>query len=430
MEILVCDDHESGFQAVASAVGDRHSLRPLVGKALEKELESLFRRVSSALSKERRRAEEWEPTRGIFDRAAVVVIDNNLAALELAGARLTAEAMIGYVRAFTAATYVVSLNKNPDVDFDLRYLVGDYQSQADVALNTPHLSSEALWGGRGASRGDGEEFGPWYWPNLPAAVLARQDQVRQIEAGGLEESVVKLLHFDTESVEALSRRARGPLSPEGEDDSAVRDVTVLDFFRNACRALPAEDRESLAEWATDRADVAARRWVSRLVASDLEKWIRRDVLGPQDVLVDLPHLLIRMPFLLGGRAGDAEAWNRVLNESEEPFGLLPDVYKKHVRHARFDTSGSWTGSPCFWWSKLKADDELEKLFFSSGDEWADVAFCEDVSRFRPLADAGPPGQEYPRGPVEFEAEFEGTWTRRHVARLPDKQYAPRSRFAR
>ena len=427
MEILVCDDYESGFDAVARAVGGRHTLRPLVGEKLREELEGLFERISPALSKSRTRTDDAKSLGGLFDDADVVVVDNNLAALDIAGARLTAETLIGYVRAFTQAAYIVSLNKNPDVDFDLRYLVGDYQSHADVALNTAHLSSDALWGG---GRGDGEVFAPWYWPNLPGAVRSRRDQVARLEAGGLDEPVVDVLKFDKGAVGALSRRAQGPLAVETGDAAAMRSVTVLEFLRNACRALPAADRELLAGWAADRDDETARRWVSRLAAADLEKWIRRDVLGPQDVLIDLPHLLIRMPFLLGEEAGEPAAWNRILTESKHPFGLVPDVYREHLAGARFDTVGTWLAAPCFWWSGLKENDELNKLFFNSEGEWADVVFCEDVSCFRSMPDADVPAEGVPPWPVEFEAEFEGAWTRRYVAHVPGKQYSPRSRFAR
>ena len=431
MEILVCDDYQSGFDAVQGAIGDRYSPRRLVGQELRKELEGLFKRVSRSLSNKRTRAGKLVAMGGIFDEADVVVIDNNLAALDLAGTRLTAEALIGFVRAFTEARYVVSLNKNPDVDFDLRYLVGDYQSHADVALNTGHLSSDALWAGHGAISGGIGEFAPWYWPNLPQAFRARGNQIRRLESGGLDESVVEVLAFDIESIGALSRRARGPLSLEAEDESALRNVTILDFFRNACRALPAADRERLADWAEDPEDVAARRWVSCLVAADLEKWIRRDVLGPQDVLVDLPHLLIRMPFLLGGEARVPAAWNKVLAEREPPFGLVSRFFEGHLADARFGAGGTWLESPCFWWPRLKANEELNDLFFNSEGEWADVVFCEDVSCFRTVADSesNAPVREGAHAPVEFEAEFEGTWTRRYVARVPGRQYSPQSRFA-
>ena len=62
----------------------------------------------------------------------IVILDNNLAELTIPGARHTAESIAGYIRAFTNIPYIVSLNKNPDIDFDLRYLMGDRHTQADV----------------------------------------------------------------------------------------------------------------------------------------------------------------------------------------------------------------------------------------------------------------------------------------------------------
>ena len=240
----------------------------------------------------------------------IVIIDNNLADLDIEGARLTAEAVAGFVRAFTNACYVVSLNKNPAVDFDLRYLVGDYQTQTDLALNTQHLSNPALWTGNPQDTEDG--FLPWYWPALGSTPEKRREQVKLL-GNTLTSSIVETLDFPRKAVDYLSRHAVGTLTPEAnvegldiQGSAPMSTVTFEDFFLYSCRSLPAHaDRKRLTDQTSDGCE-SSREIVAKVVAAEVDKWIRRDVLGPQDVLIDVPHLLMRMPFLLGDKVSEIE----------------------------------------------------------------------------------------------------------------------------
>ena len=202
----------------------------------------------------------------------------------------------------------------------------------------------------------------------------------------------------------------------------MESVTFLKFFEEACRSLPnLPDREALS--AAVAKSEHARQVVARVVAGEVERWIRRDLLGPQDVLVDIPHLLARMPFLLGPHGGTMRFWNDAIMETEPPYGLWNDVYRGHLHEARF-AHDMWTKGPCFWWRHLKADAELNRMFYQAEIQWADAVFCEDSSRFVCAADGGDPKT------MEFAAEFEGSWNRRHIECLPERRYSPKSRLAK
>ena len=166
-----------------------------------------------------------------------------------------------------------------------------------------------------------------------------------------------------------------------------------------------------------------RHIVARVVAAEVERWIRRDLLGPQDVLVDIPHLLARMPFLLGPHGGTIEYWNEAIMTTEPPYGLWNDAYLGHLHEAEF-AHDIWVKGPCFWWRHLKANTELNRMFYKAKTQWADAVFCEDSSRFVGASDGENPTS------MEFAAEFEGSWNRRHVECLPQKRYAPKSRLAK
>ena len=439
LKVLVCDDFSERGNKTVEEIGKirdrlaeaniRIQCRTLFEKELSKELENLFERVAKHLPPD---DAGQSSNVDLSDHAGfdcdIVIIDNNLAALDIKGARLTAEAVAGFVRAFTTAPYVVSLNKNPEIDFDLRYLVGDYQTHADLAINARHLSIPALWTGNPRDTEDG--FLPWYWPVLSNISRKRREQIEFLETR-LESSIVEALDFPRRAVHYLSRHAIGALTPvvnaedtDAQDRIPLSTIKFIDFFVHSCRSLPAySDRKILATPAA-RGDEHSCKVVARVVAAEIDKWFRRDALGPQEVLVDVPHLLMRMPFLLGDKVGDVDRWNDLLTIMEPSCGLDQDVYHEHVASAKF-SQDLWVKSPCFWWSELKENEALNDLFFRTSTNWPDVVFCEDVSQFKPFTPRNDDSM-----PMEFAAEFEGAWSRRHVSSVLGRRYVPNSRFAK
>ncbi len=429
MTILVCDDvptrGEDFYRRIRSAVHEEPM--SLMGDALSAQLKSLFARVRVCRDKDSARTYRHEASP--FDEADVVVLDNNLAYLhaDSDGPPLTAESIAGYIRAFTSARYIVSLNMNPDVDFDLRYLVGDFSTRADLAINTEHLDNQALWSGRVADAKDG--FLPWYWPTLGTVAEQRAKQIEFVREH-LDKPVLQVFGFDDASIDLLSLHARGALSPEAarsaearDGDVPLEDVTFRHVFCSKDRSLPVKDDRLLLDEAERGGNVAIRDVISRVVAADIDLWFRRDVLGPQEPLVDIPHLLLRLPFLLGDRSAEPDEWNNAMLQATPPYGIERDLYDGHIAKASFE-HGIWVQRPAFWWSKLKADDKLNERFFAAkGQLWADVAFCEDQSAFRRTSAEGR------QAPVEFAAEFEGAWNRRFIAKLEAVRYAPRTRLA-
>ena len=427
MKILVCDDSEERGEDTLTEIANSkvgHHAVGAFGTKLRDGINALFERARSLLNG------DFTPSRAtlngsIFESSDfdILVLDNNLAGLDLSGARHTAESIAGYVRAITNIPYIVSLNKNPDVDIDLRYLIGDYQTQADVALNTEHLANRALW--RGLPEANANHFQPWYWPILNEAPNRRRKQIAFVKRY-LGKPVLKALSFSPDHIEYLSRHAKGALSPDTEDGS-IETVTFRTFFERSCRSLPIrQERETLAS-KIDAENTAERHAalnvVARVVAAEIDRWMRRDLLGPQDVLVDLPHLVARMPFLLGEKASTLKQWNKVVSAPKRPFGLSDSLYRKHLARASYRCS-TWTKSPCFWWPMLKVNESLNEMFIDDESTWVDAVFCEDVSRFKRLSFGARESE-----PREFTAEFEGTWNRRHVAVIEGKKYSPKSRFA-
>lgn len=414
-KILICDDLEDGCDEARSQLQHLDNvgqITPLHGKRLKQTLESLFETTGPLLQDGRTSPEKPDfpdELKG-FDLA---IVDNNLAGLDFNGAMLTAEAIIGHLRAFTDIPYFISLNKNPHVDFDLKYLLGDHESIADLALNTSHLAKSRLWGDH-----RGADFAPWYWPCLPDAAKRRREQIAFV-GESLGAALWEAFGFPAEAIDYLSRRAKGGLAPESSEEHDLRSVTFRRCFR-VNRSLPPKARDTFLKLAGDGIPWAQDA-ISRIATAEIDRWIRKDLLAPQEVLIDVPHLLSRMPFLLGQNAGQLEKWNSAITKTGPPFGLDNELHEQHVKDTEFHAS-CWVPSPCFWWPKLKSDGELRRLLFEAEENWPDAVFCEDISAFVAIE---PDNSE---AATEFEADIEGSWPRRYIARKADLNFSPRSRF--
>ena len=404
MNVLVCDDDpqlcDELAHSVQEAIGEEP--RKLVGEALTTELTNFFVNIKGCLNLEAPESCEALPPNP-FDES-IVILDNNLTLLEVEGAPLTAESVAGYLRAFTRADYIISLNLNSDVDFDLRFLVGDYSTRADLALNTSHLANRALWTGNVADAKDG--FLPWYWPSLSTVVAKRREQIAFVR-DRLDEPVLPSLDFDDVRTALLSAHALGALSPTAEREGAENDgvspeeISFRDVFVARDRSLPMRrERENLAKALGNE---VIQDIIARSVAADIDFWFRRNIVGPQEPLVDLPHLLSRLPFLLGKQAKELNGWNKGLDVREPPFAIDQRLYDAHLAPAKY-TCDLWVPNACFWWHELKSDEKLDELFFLAQEgDFADVVFCEDQSSF--LNRESMNGES----PIEFPAEFESAW---------------------
>ena len=152
------------------------------------------------------------------------------------------------------------------------------------------------------------------------------------------------LGFDQEAIDVLSYRAKGALSsdPKSSDESAIDRVTFADVFLEVDSLPIWADRDSLHK---AKEEPFVQSVIARVVAGYIDRWFRRDVLGPQGTLVDLPHLFMRLPFLLGEKAGDSAAWNNVVLEDKPPYGMDSALYNNHVESTQFAHGIMWSTGP-------------------------------------------------------------------------------------
>ena len=329
----------------------------------------------------------------LFDGVDILVADYDLVYIEEGGAQHTGESIARLARTFAGCAVVVVLNQFEAIDFDLS-LRGHLESHADLNIDGDRITTPGLW-----SLPPWEGFRPWYWQTLGDAVetqRAREKLVTEFFA----KPIVEALGMRQEDAARLSDTAFGFIAPTAEDFAALQHQTFQAFLSTA---QGGRDAEALLNM--DQAGAG------RFVAARLGKWLEREVLGPQEVLLDVPHLLQRFPFLMGDRIEDPDAWNEAVHE----VGWLRETLGEDV----------WFGPskclsrPAVWFQRIEEDREIEEkratFDFSVVPE---LVFLEDRSIFAPMSEA-----------KEFRAAFHNSYDRRFVKPVEEIRYGPQRRFA-
>jgi hypothetical protein len=420
VKILVCDDQDPN--SIITAVMQAGIEKPdyFTTKELSENLDELFANANSVFG-----PEGSKKTSSEFDKYDLILLDFGLTTLKDFPHRLTAEHVAGYMRALTKADYVVSLNKLPNVDFDLKYLMGDFDTRADLALNTELLSLKGLWNGEPNK----DEFCPWYWPCLQEAANRRKKQVDVVREY-IDQPILTTLNFPEQVISELGSQALAFLSPHvferKIEKRGVREATFWDQFLNSSRTLSEDDRSGLlgvekAELAnqcpSDDPDVLDV--VARVVAGELDFWFRRDILGPQNLLIDAPHLQMKYRFRPNENgAPNLHEWSRVAREWHAPYGLDPEFFGS-VKDAEFCLWFVWSDKPCFWLPMIESSDAFESLADLNAERQTEIVFCEDIRSFRPRLDT-----------QRFETALGRGIDVRYVFGCKHYDYSPLSQMAR
>jgi len=341
-----------------------------------------------------------------LDETDILIVDNDLFELH-AFSDFSAETVAARARVYTTCGYIVILNLNRDVDFDLSLLEHPH-SKADLHINDRFIADEGLWLKCPKEHGT---FRPWHWPLLPIAVeqyKIRVEEMRQVLNGnGKNTPVLDYFGFDEVVKTRLSRTARAFLHPNKNSET----VSFLDFVQGNVSAVELKDGEEIIR----RGDEAK---MARICAHGLSKWLAGMVLGPQDNLIDLPHLVERLPFLIPDDQQDSVAfWNSCATlQDAGAEQLVEDISARRFQRHR------WFDRPVFWWHKFDTEDNRGKLLVATDVNPEELVFCEDSSAFHASADC-----------VSFVAAHHSTSDDRFVRWLKEElgeiKFGPQSRLA-
>jgi hypothetical protein len=352
------------------------------------------------------------PSFPMFDGVDVVFIDYQLGALKK-HSWLTAEDMAGWIRAFTDVPLIVILNKYYDVDFDLNMSQGSIPSAADFHMNAESLVCAGLWKlPSWEFSGSPNEFRPWHWAQLHEVV----DEIRfcrdqlNSDTSLFGKVILEYFGFSDDLADQMTHHALGFLDPSSKTPQAAKFDDLLKHGRlGIASKLQAELYEGITIPAVCRSAI-------NVLVSSLRRWLASMILGPQDVLIDLPHLLQRMPWLAKGDITASETWNRtILPNGIEYFP--PEIMKFSYSNRQ------WISKDTFLMPSLQASDDVLDLYSRSENpaQQGSYVFLEDFSVFVPTEEA-----------ESFTAAYNSIWSTRYVSKRAvedgEIRYAPKVRL--
>lgn len=398
MHVRVCDDDEgladSWIAAIRSAT-EGHDVARLA--SAKQEISNLLMRKLATENGE----DPMKQPCG-FDDVDVLAVDYDLVHLDDAGERTTGEGVARLARTFSKCGVIVVMNqfKGPQFDLGMR---GHLDSFADINIDAGLIGNAALWRDLEPAAG---QFDPTTWTPLPKIFEAARGLSAKFAHVGLDAEIMSLIGLPEPALAELSDTAFGFVSPKAETTEQLAKVTIRDFLR---RSLDDDDFVATLEMHTPSTlfDFAAFRIV---------KWLERAVLRPMSVLVDGPHLIDRLPFMIDPSKVEVADPNNWAKAAAEPINALRwDILAKYLNEG----ASAALGRTVFDWYRLAEDDEIEKLQDAYiTDDPIRFFLAEDTSRF------------VERNAVtRFRADFHNFGDRRAIERLVQITYGPMRRVS-
>ena len=304
--VLICDDNPKmraeWIEEVRTVVPpDYKLLNAPENNEVQCAIKELFARQGALLGQGR---PDKSPC--LFDEANILILDYDLLHVDKDNARHTGESVARLARTFSDAEVVVVYNQFRDAHFDLS-LRGHLSSHADLNLAADLLATPGLW-----TDPPWDGFRPWHWQTLRRAVDTQGVRRAWVQEH-IEEPIVEALGMEHDDAMRLSDTAFGFIAAGANDWPGLKQQTFSDFISRPANGMCTS---KLLEFNLDAA--------CGFAGARIGKWLERRVLGPQDALVDLPHLIQFFPFLLGKDIESLDAWNATVCGDESLKGRVPD----------------------------------------------------------------------------------------------------------
>jgi hypothetical protein len=331
-----------------------------------------------------RKNENWRDQQCRIDGADILLIDFDLIEFHGdSGESTTGEELAYLARLFSTANVICVVNQFGINRFDLT-LETDATRKNDLDLGSEQIVNPGLWKRREAWKG----FRPWHWPVLTDEVEFYQRRLLDV-SDNLASPVLEYFGFD-------STGQKPGRSPSSKTLSFFQgDPQIVTFAAVAESSVFVHPKD--VEWLK-----SDEQQLARVSAAVIQKWLKKYVLIRQDVLVDVPHLISRKPWLLSNFK-DPGVWPKSTGPDASSI-LIADVQKY-----RFERE-HWVGRPVYWGEEINADPRLalpdEKWRY---EDVPDLVFREDTSSFG-----------NPTTSRDFDCELGTSYDTRYVAE-PEKE---------
>ena len=391
--VLICDDDPQAaaeyavqIQQIAPAEYTFHGTPNR--EAVRESVNELLCRQNSVYAGRPRERREC-----LFDNKDILIIDYELIHVDDENARHTGETIGRLARVYSDCSVVVVFDQFLQFDFDLS-LRGHVTSHADLNLNANLLTEPGLWTGP-----PWHGFRPWSWQCLSRAVVSQRAR-EALFGSNSGQPIVDTVGLRAVDAVGLSDAAFGFLAPKARDFDRLREMTFRSFITTA-----ADVRDTIALLSLDESAAI------RFGAARIGKWLEREVLGPQDVLIDVPHLLQRYPFLLGADVSDLDAWNETIHHTER--------LRAAIKEDHWFGPAECLSRPAVWCRRLEEDEGfLDRRADFDYSVVPDIVFLEDESVF----------DQFSCG-TQFRAGFHNVFDGRFVKYFRGISYGPQRRFA-
>ncbi len=391
--VLVCDDEqeiaEHWVEKIQEVAPPEYKLLPVpTNDDVRDATREMLQRRGTVREKQQRKNEKC-----LFDDADILFIDYDLLHIDDNNAQHTGESIARLARTFSYCSVIVVLNQYRGTDFDLS-LRGHLTSHADLNINDKLIATPSLWKGP-----PWEGFRPWSWQTLSQAVETQRARVNMVNKG-FDCSIVETLGMEVIDVFRLSDTAFEFIAPKASNFNELETITFKSFLSMTPNG---RDAEALLESEPEAS--------ARFVAARIGKLLEREILGPQDVLIDVPHLLQRFPFLLGKNVSDIGAWNDTIHHMKPLNNVLDENY--------WFKPSDCLSKPAVWYQRLETNEEIstQRAAFDFSNV-PDVVFLEDCSVFAERSEA-----------TDFRAGFHNLHDRRYMKNIEGINYGPQRRLA-
>lgn len=355
--VLIVDDEESKAQDWADQLrpilGDRVVLCPL--DDLKRDLVLLEERRSKARTDSTGRDAALEGT--VFDDATVLIVDYDLFGLD-PNQVLSGDRVAYLARCYSSCGLIVGVNQDlTERWFDLTML--DHpEAFTDLSIGAQHLGRPGLWEARA------DAFRPWHWPLVLAAAEQYERCVEAVTVAGAESDVLEILGIDAKRRSLLPRDVYSLVQGTGASPDDFKIATPSQLVQHTAMGLRLKDV------------LASQTSLPRVAAARLRKWLDTIVLQRQDLLVDAPHLVARLPGLLHDPE-PMSSWGLTCGLHRAPAGL-------GIRHEQIEDSlfgwDPWLSRAAWWWPEIASLQALDVLRDQQNPH-PELVFCEDASGF-------------------------------------------------
>jgi len=357
LRLTICDDERRRRERLKSDLESVASIRSSFEVSYM--LPGAFRDEMQLLRARRREARGRKSPGGerqsVFDSTDLLLVDFDL--MEYASYAADGEGVAYLARCYSRCGYVIEINEFGGNTFDLT-LEDHPRSFADLNLGGDQLTNPGLWSAQ--SRG----YRPWMWPNLSKVVA----DFRKCVADVLENPNAKILEFFQLEKSDLSSFSRPAIELLLGTRSLPEKATFASVVKTSELGLLRSDRPMNDET------------IAAVAAARVAKWLGTAVLARQDVLVDAPHLVDRLPSLMKGDLTRSELDKCAAFDEASLSDVLRLNSIKQYKFAR----PHWLSRPTWYWSRIRRDETISEIKSPFDAATLKYRFCEDVSRFLPV----------------------------------------------